>query len=321
MIFVTGDTHGDFSRLNSKNFPFQNMMTKEDYVIIAGDFGIWRDNPQSRNWLKWLNEKPFTTLFVDGNHENYDLLAEYPVGFWNGGVVQFINESVIHLMRGEVYILQGKTFFTMGGASCHDIQDGILEKDDPDLREKKRKMEAHRKMYRVNHESWWAQELPNNLEYENAIKSLQRYNWEVDYVITHCAPEKIARLIADDSYPKDNLTIFLEAVAQKLNYKVWVFGHYHKNLSINNRFILLYQEIVEIASDEMLDGSIEYIDVRKLPKLDLSEIKERHKKLKGSDDDVENDEQREYVEYNNQDEYDEYNADNDYDEYEEYNYD
>ena len=49
-------------------------MTKEDYVIICGDFGgVWNkevENKEEKHLLDWLEEKPFTTLFVDGNHEN-----------------------------------------------------------------------------------------------------------------------------------------------------------------------------------------------------------------------------------------------------------
>ncbi|MBR1854730.1 MAG: hypothetical protein IJ794_16560 [Lachnospiraceae bacterium] len=44
-IFVTGDTHGDMDirKLNQRNFPAQRELTKEDYLIIAGDFGnVWR---------------------------------------------------------------------------------------------------------------------------------------------------------------------------------------------------------------------------------------------------------------------------------------
>ena len=41
MIFITGDTHGDWiNRLRTKVFPEQKEMTKDDYVIICGDFGI-----------------------------------------------------------------------------------------------------------------------------------------------------------------------------------------------------------------------------------------------------------------------------------------
>ena len=42
MIYITGDCHGNFERFNPNIFPEQNEMTKEDYVIICGDFGgVW----------------------------------------------------------------------------------------------------------------------------------------------------------------------------------------------------------------------------------------------------------------------------------------
>ena len=81
--------------------------------------------------MDWLAQKDFTLLFVDGNHENYDLLAEFPVQMWHGGKVQMIRENVIHLMRGQMFNLQGRRFFTFGGARSHDIVYGILEPDDP----------------------------------------------------------------------------------------------------------------------------------------------------------------------------------------------
>ncbi len=41
MIFVTGDTHGDYTRFKTDIFPEQKEMTKADFVVICGDFGIW----------------------------------------------------------------------------------------------------------------------------------------------------------------------------------------------------------------------------------------------------------------------------------------
>ncbi len=118
MIYVTGDVHGDFTRFSSDNFPEQKGMTKADYVLICGDFGgLWDGSKRERYWLDWLEHKPFTTLFVSGNHENYDLLAELPVAQWRGGRVQFLRPSILHLMRGQVYELAGKRLFTMGGAA------------------------------------------------------------------------------------------------------------------------------------------------------------------------------------------------------------
>ena len=70
-IYITGDTHGDFRRFSADNFPEGKTLTKKDYVIICGDFGgIWdvkESSPQEKYWLDWLDRKPWTTLFVDGN--------------------------------------------------------------------------------------------------------------------------------------------------------------------------------------------------------------------------------------------------------------
>ena len=76
VIFLTGDTHGDFSRLRPEVFREQERLSKEDYVIICGDFGsIWDGSDTEQQWLDWLADRPFTTLFVDGNHENYVRMA------------------------------------------------------------------------------------------------------------------------------------------------------------------------------------------------------------------------------------------------------
>ena len=91
--------------------------TKDDFVIICGDFGFWDESGEQKYWRKWLSHKPFTTLWVDGNHENYDLLKTYPVEQWKGGNVQFIAPDIIHLMRGQIFEIEGLRFFTFGGAT------------------------------------------------------------------------------------------------------------------------------------------------------------------------------------------------------------
>lgn len=142
-IFMTGDTHGDFSRLRPVAFREQGGLTKDDYLIICGDFGgVWDGSEIEQQWLDWLENRSFTTLFVSGNHENYDMLRNYPTSEWHGGLVQPIRPSVLHLMRGQLYEICGKKIFTMGGASSHDIRDGILEPDDPNYERKLRQLNA-----------------------------------------------------------------------------------------------------------------------------------------------------------------------------------
>lgn len=84
----------------------------------------------------------FTTLFIDGNHEyfrtnDYHIqqkeykyctgLMDLPVEEWHDGKVHKVSDSVIHLMRGQIFEINGLSFFTFGGARSHDIEDGILD--------------------------------------------------------------------------------------------------------------------------------------------------------------------------------------------------
>ena len=117
MVFITGDCHGNFRRFGRRYFPEQEAMDRDDYIIVAGDFGgVWADTPEENYWLDWLEQRPFTTLFVDGNHDNFRRLDTFPVRTWHGGSVHQIRPHVLHLMRGQLYEIMGKTFFTMGGA-------------------------------------------------------------------------------------------------------------------------------------------------------------------------------------------------------------
>ena len=78
MIWATGDCHGNFERFKPEYFPEQAEMTKEDIVIICGDFGgVWFGDSRDDDDLDWLERLPFTLAFVDGNHENYDAIAAY----------------------------------------------------------------------------------------------------------------------------------------------------------------------------------------------------------------------------------------------------
>ena len=168
-VWITGDIHGNPVRLTKNSFYEQKEFTgnkDENIVIICGDFGlVWNrdgENANEKYRLDLLENKPFTTVFVDGNHENHIRLATYPVKEWNGGKVHEIRPHVLHLMRGEVFDIEDKKFFAFGGASSHDIQDGILDYEDKDWREQAITLDKNGKyMYRVKGLTWWKEELPN----------------------------------------------------------------------------------------------------------------------------------------------------------------
>ena len=252
MIYITGDCHGRFGKFSMKNFPEQKNMSKEDTVIICGDFGgIWdRENmisSEEKHWLKWLEDKNFTTVFVDGNHENFDRIARFEVIEWNGGKVHKIGESIFHLMRGEVYNIEGKTFFTFGGASSHDISDGIIEMDEQGKWRKTAKIwKKYGKSFRVKNLEWWEQELPSGEELEHAIETLKQYDYHVDYIITHCWPQHIVEKYIDRADAPDLLTKFFDEIAVKMEFKKWFFGHYHCDDVFEEKYRVLYKEIVRI---------------------------------------------------------------------------
>ena len=246
-IYITGDCHGDYRRFSAKRFPEQKEMTKDDCVIICGDFGFWSYDKEQLWWRKWLEEKPFTTLWVDGNHENFDLLASCPEEAWHGGKVQPIAPSIIHLMRGQIYDIGGCRIFTFGGAQSHDIQGGILEPDAPDFEEKKRRLNKEYIPYRINHVSWWKEELPSREECAEGFRNIEKCGGQVDYVVTHCAPTRIQDGFGKQMFRPDRLTDYLQEVEERLQYKKWFFGHYHDNRKVTEKHVMLYEQIVRIG--------------------------------------------------------------------------
>ena len=250
MIYITGDCHQDFGRFSTRHFGEQKEMTKDDYVIICGDFGgVWNKDEESAtetNLMDWLESKSFTTLFVDGNHENYDRLYDYRVDMWHGGKVHRIRPSVIHLMRGQVFDINGKNIFTFGGASSHDISGGILELDDPDYKKKRKILDRGWLPYRINHLSWWKEELPSEEEMEEGRRNLALHDNKVDYIVTHCCSTSTQVIIGGSLYKPDILTDYLEEIKQNTTFKKWYFGHYHDNRIVNDKENMLFSQIVRI---------------------------------------------------------------------------
>lgn len=264
MIYLTGDTHGeiDIHKLSANKNVGQVLKncTKDDYLIICGDFGlVWDGSKEEKWWQKWLNDKPYTTLFVDGNHENTDLLSKYPIEEWNGGKVQFIQPSVIHLMRGQMYTIDNKKIFTMGGGTSID------------------------RWRRKEGVSWWPQEIPSDDELKEGIDNLDKNNWKVDYIVTHEAPNSIHDLAIGPYSEKkhDKLTCYLESLLQDLQFDKWYFGHYHRTDTFGDKsqFRLLYDDVVKAGETEPILSGEEQERRRKV----VEEMNKRLKKLKEED--------------------------------------
>jgi len=252
-VWITGDIHGNPTRLSTDSFYEQREFSgnkDENIVIILGDFGlVWDREESSREkyWLKWLEDKPFTTVFVDGNHECHPRLAAYPVKEWNGGLVNEIRPHVLRLQRGEVFNIEGKKFFAFGGASSHDISDGIIDYEDEGWKDKARALEKKGKyMYRIKGLTWWAEELPTDAEMQNGLKNLEKNNNSVDFIITHSPSASVIALLGHGLYKQDVLTKYLENIRQRTEYKRHFFGHMHVDRAVNDKDIVLYEQIIRI---------------------------------------------------------------------------
>lgn len=222
MIYITGDTHGmsaDTAKLNRYHFPQQKTLTKNDVVIICGDFGyVWDNSAFDRYWQRWFANKAFTTLFIDGNHENFDLLDQYPIVNKFGGKCHQINQSLFHICRGEVLTIDDKTFFCLGGADSHD------------------------KEHRTPHQTWWPQEAITDMDIAHGLTTLSRYNYNIDYVVTHCAPTSISQFI-HSSIPSPS-EVQLDKIRDKIIWKRWYCGHYHQDRYVNDSIITIYNRVL-----------------------------------------------------------------------------
>lgn len=230
MIYLTGDTHAeiDIHKFNTKNFPQGNNLTKDDCLIILGDFGlVWDNSKTDLYWRKWLDNKPWTTLFVDGNHENFNLLYEFPIEDKFGGKVAKISDSIYHLKRGEIYTIDNKKFFTFGGAESVD------------------------KYNRKENKSWWEQEIPTKEEMQYGVDNLEKDNYEIDYILTHTCPSDIMPFVFNNSKPNGEVERYLNFVKymldnNEIDYK-WYFGHFHRSLlDIKDRYNCLYKRIIKL---------------------------------------------------------------------------
>lgn len=241
MIYITGDTHNSYD--GNKLFTFPRMisskLTRDDYVIVCGDFGyVWFGDGRDDTALDRLEKKlPYTLLFIDGNHENFNVLNDvekYPLTSMFGGTVQRIRPHIIHLMRGEIYEIEGKTFFTMGGAASQD------------------------KMYRTEGISWWPQEIPSPQEIDHAEKTLNAHDRKVDYILTHCMPTTCMFYAAHNNLiphlmePKDDaITEYLDSVMATVCYKHWFCGHYHTYREIPcHKLTALYHDFIRPEEQE-----------------------------------------------------------------------
>lgn len=213
-IYLTGDIHGNIERFEevymAEHYHLPPLK-KEDIVIICGDFGLpWseRMDPAEEFRLDFLEEQQAMFLFIDGNHENFHLLQALPVKEWHGGRVHELRPNVLHLMRGEIFQIQGLCFLAFGGAYSVDRRSRVLDI------------------------SWWKDEIPSAEEWANMEKHLAEVDYKVDVVLTHTAPMRFLQPKTKEigihwCNFQDEVAKRLSGLEPEIQYKIWYFGHFH----------------------------------------------------------------------------------------------
>ena len=229
MIYVTGDTHGIASRFND---PRLKKLKQGDTLIVCGDFGfLWDGSKDEINVLKKLSKKKYNICFVDGTHENFDMLNAIKIKRWNGGKVHHIASNIFHLMRGQVYEIDGVKIFTMGGGESPDID------------------------IRFEMDTWSDMEIPTREELVEGVENLQKYGGNVDIVITHEPPSKIKDFLMLQTGNDASITAintYLEDVSRICKFKHWYFGSLHMDKFISTSHVCVFNNIINAKTGEVV---------------------------------------------------------------------
>ena len=212
MNYITGDTHGDVERFEAK--PLRRLK-KTDTLIVLGDFGfLWDGSREEKKKLAWLAKRRYKVLFLDGCHDNYDLLRDYAPEDFCGGRARHIQGNVYHVLRGSVLTIEGKKLLCFGGGESEDKEE------------------------REEGVNWWRAELPTSDELEWCAQNLLACGNQVDYILTHDAPTRLlefTQLNKDKGSQPNWLHAFFDKVMLNTGYKAWYFGRYHRDQYLSQK--------------------------------------------------------------------------------------
>lgn len=229
MIYITGDTHGDRKRLSK--WKLRNLK-EGDTLIICGDFGfMWNNSKSEQDYLISLGKRKYNICFIDGTHENFDLLNDYEISQWNGGKVHKIYGNLYHLMRGQIFEIEGKKIFTMGGGESADID---IRRD-------------------VN--AWSKDEIPTQEELLEGAENLEVAGYDIDMIITHEPPLKVKNFLNlndTSEFRVTALNAYFEELSGDCKFKKWFFGSLHIDKYISSTHRAIFKDVINAETGEKL---------------------------------------------------------------------
>ncbi len=227
MVYITGDMHGDLNRLYDKEF---RKLKSGDVLIVCGDFGyIFSGDKQEKQVINYLAKRKFVTAFIDGTHDNLDRIYRARSTVWHGGTVHRIKGNLLHLCRGQIFKIEGNTFFTFGGGESAD------------------------KDMRVVSGNWWREEEPSPIEMADGARVLDEAGLKVDYFITHEPPSLVKSSILLRRGESDNtnkINGYFEEIGRSCEFKHWYFGSLHEDRVITDRYTCVFKKLLPVPGKE-----------------------------------------------------------------------
>ena len=197
MIAVTGDTRGIEALYQLSHDPTVCSMGKNDFLIVLGNCGITEARTDFHENVLLYRDLPCSVLYLDGAHDDYDLLADHPLFPWNGGMTQNISRYLTHLVRGQVFTLGGKRFFVMGGSTTPGRDD------------------------RGKYYEWWPEQDIFPAEMDEAYANLKANGNRADYVLTCECPTSWKTYVRGVKTPCSES---LEELLAHVDYGHWFFS-------------------------------------------------------------------------------------------------
>ena len=210
MIYITGDTHGNFQRI--KEFCQEQQTTTNDYLIILGDAGINYFGVSDNKLKEELTKIPITFLCVYGNHEERpeNIKTYQEINLFDGIMYQEKNyPNLLFFKDSEIYTILNKKVLVIGGAFSVN-KDLMIERG-----------------YK-----WFKDEQPSELIKKQTLNNLKENNYQVDYILSHTCPYKylpyemfyvgVNQDKVDQSTEK-----FLDLIEELTDYHKWYCGHFH----------------------------------------------------------------------------------------------
>ena len=240
--FITGDKHGNFSRV--KNFCRDVNTRRKDVLIILGDAGFnYYDDERDDKLKSEISALNITLFCLHGNKENRPQnIPTYGIRSFCGGKVYYEPKypNILFAVDGEVYTFEGRKYMAVGGAHSVDklrcLQEGT---------------------------PFWYDEMPDDAVKKRVEERLESENNAVYGMLTHTCPidylptemfvstrqnaiikRKPRKAKSKKIFKPDidrSTEIWLGKLEKKIKFEVWFCGHYHIDKQIDKIQMMCYE--------------------------------------------------------------------------------